>query len=94
MAHGMKLAKKRIRCNAMTYMDIFLMNLKCQFSRFLPIKSFLLKVITESLQIVSERIFLKCHTYAYYPVNVSRAIGPRIVDRVILINNLSNDLEI
>ena len=27
--------------------------------------------------------------YAYYPVNVSRAVGPRIVDRVI--NNLSND---
>ena len=29
--------------------------------------------------------------YAYYPVNVSRAIGPRIVDRVM--NNLSNDSE-
>ena len=27
--------------------------------------------------------------YAYCPVNVSRAVGPRIVDRVI--NNLSND---
>ena len=30
--------------------------------------------------------------YAYCPVNVSRAVGPRIVDRAI--NNLSNDLEI
>ena len=30
--------------------------------------------------------------YAYCPVNVSRAVGPRCVDRAI--NNLSNDLEI
>ena len=29
--------------------------------------------------------------YDYYLVNVSRAVGPRIVDRVI--NNLSNDSE-
>ena len=30
--------------------------------------------------------------YAYCPVNVSRAVGPRCVDRAI--NNLSNDSEI
>ena len=30
--------------------------------------------------------------YAYCPVNVSRAVGPRCFDRAI--NNLSNDLEI
>ena len=30
--------------------------------------------------------------YAYYPVNISRAVGPRIVDRVI--SNLSNDSEV
>ena len=30
-------------------------------------------------------------TYVYYSVNVSGAVGPRIVDRVI--NNLSNDSE-
>ena len=32
------------------------------------------------------------NTYGYCPVNVSRAVGPRCVDRAI--NNLSNDKEI
>ena len=40
-----------------------------------------------------KQAFLKNgYKYAYCPVNVSRAVGPRCVDRAI--NNLSNDLEI
>ena len=40
-------------------------------------------------RVFRETIAIVVNKYAYCPVNVSRAVGPRIVDRVI--NNLSND---